>query len=355
MMPAVETAANHEDAAWARDRLQHGGRLLVTRLRFTGDAILSLPLLRALDDAFPRAELHYLAEPASHAALRGDPSIDVRWLAPRTSSSTLQLARALRSQGYVAAIDLFCNTRSALLVRATGARVRIGEARRIRRRLYTCARVLRPGRSALEQHLGALLGLGITPPLPRRPDLHLTEAECVAGRARLGERPVWLVHLGATQPAKEWPLEHAVALVEELRAVGIDVVLGTVPGRSEPSAEVARRTRARTLDAMPLREYFGVVAGAAGVVTVDGAVAHAAVALGRPTVALFGPTDPTVWFPYAEFGPYRVLHAGVECGDCDRWRCPERRCMAAIEPDRVVSTVLTLLHGAGPALEVGGA
>jgi len=37
----------------------------------------------------------------------------------------------------------------------------------------------------------------------------------------------------------------------------------------------------------------------AAVVTVDGAIAHAAVALGRPTLALFGPTEPDVWFPYA--------------------------------------------------------
>ena len=74
------------------------------------------------------------------------------------------------------------------------------------------------------------------------------------------------------------------------------------------------------------------MAAAAAVVAVDGGIVHAAVALGRPTIALFGPTVPPIWFPYETFGPYRVLHAGVSCGDCDRVQCASRKCMTALAP-----------------------
>lgn len=345
--------AGHPSVAAARERLEHGGRVLVTRLRFTGDVIMSLPLARALAEAYPRAEVHYLAEAAAHAALWHHPSIGVRWLAPRTTGATVQLVRALRAQRFAVAIDLFCNARSAVLVGTSGSPVRVGEARRVRRRIYTCARVLVPGRSAIEQHLDALRALGIEPPPASRPELHLDPVEREAGRRAWAAPEAVLLHLTATQPAKEWPVEHAVALVRALRRDGLDVVLGSVPGREQPSSEVAERTGARLLPPMPLRRYFAVIAAANAVVAVDGAVVHAAVALGRPTVALFGPTDPQVWFPYAAFGPFRVLRAGVDCGGCDRDLCPERRCMRAIEPQSVALALHEVCAAARP--EVHGA
>jgi ADP-heptose:LPS heptosyltransferase len=81
---------------------------------------------------------------------------------------------------------------------------------------------------------------------------------------------------------------------------------------------------------MPLRRLLGHVATADAVLTMDGAITHCSVALGTPTLALFGPTIPTIWFPYARYGPYRVLHAGVDCSLCDRYWCPTKACMGAI-------------------------
>ena len=102
---------------------------------------------------------------------------------------------------------------------------------------------------------------------------------------------------------------------------------------------------ARLLAPAPLRQFLSLIAAARAVVTVDGAVAHAAVALGRPTVALFGPTDPTVWFPYAPFGPYRVVHARTRCGAC-AGRAGAHDCMRAIDVESVLAALRAVLfHG----------
>jgi ADP-heptose:LPS heptosyltransferase len=177
--------------------------------------------------------------------------------------------------------------------------------------------------------------------------LRLRPDELEAGRAcwrRHAAAPGVLLHLAATQPSKEWPPELAAGLVTRLARAGVPVLLSTAPHRPAPSLEVAARAggAAHRLGPMPLRELLAIAAGAAAVVSVDGAVAHAGVALGRPTVALFGPTDPGIWFPYEGFGPYRVLHAGVDCGACDRVACPERRCMRGLDPQAVLQAVQAL-------------
>jgi ADP-heptose:LPS heptosyltransferase len=81
---------------------------------------------------------------------------------------------------------------------------------------------------------------------------------------------------------------------------------------------------------------LGVMAAAAAVVSVDGALVHAAVGLGRPTLALFGPTDARVWFPYGEFGPYRVLQAKPS-------GTAGRSSMEALEPGVVLAALETVL------------
>jgi heptosyltransferase II len=189
--PHPAAAAAPPQDPWA------GKRLLVTRLRFMGDAILSLPLLAALRAALPHTELHYLAEPATLEMLAAQPEIDVRWSVPRGGAAMLALALELRRQRFAAVIDLFCNPRSALLVRATGAPVRIGEDRRVRRHAYTLARHLVPGRTAVLQHLDAMRGLGLLPPAPARPVLALQDFERAAGLARwrtLGIQPGLVLH-----------------------------------------------------------------------------------------------------------------------------------------------------------------
>jgi ADP-heptose:LPS heptosyltransferase len=329
-----------------------GDRILVSRLRYLGDAILSLPLLQALASRLPDCELHYLAEEPNIRLLEGQPEIAVRWVAPRGMGRTLRLVRALRQQRFAAAIDLFCNPRSALLIGACGAPVRIGEDRRGRRHAYSVARRLVPGKSALEQHLDALRPLGLEPPPPSRPVLRLRDAERAAGAAlwsRLASQPGVLLHVAATQPAKEWPIESAAALCRELWRDGLPVALSSSPRRPEPSAALAQAagSAARLVAPLGLREWLGFASAAAAVVTVDGALTHAAVALGRPTVALFGPTDPKIWFPYTAFGPYRVLHAGLDCSSCDRSLCPEHRCMAALRPEAVRQALQEVL--AAPA------
>jgi len=335
----------------AMQRLESSGHVLVTRLRYIGDVVLTLPLLRALRAAYPNATLHYLAELPAIDVLLHHPDVDHLWTHRRGVGAGVRMAAALRRRRFTAAIDLFSNPRSALLVRATGAPVRIGENRRVRRVLYTHPRQLPPGRSALQQHLDAGALLGASNACTRAPQIHLSPVERARGRewvdALRRVQPVVLVHLGATQPEKEWPVELASAFVARLIANDYAVVLSTAPQRPQPAVVVAEREpRARRLPVLPLRELLGVIAAADAVVSVDGGILHCSVALGRPTLALFGPTDAAAWFPYAAFGPYRVLRSHSGCGACVA-AARAHTCMAALDVETVARRFAQLLEEAG--------
>lgn len=347
----------HERLDQALQRLQAGSPLLVTRLRYAGDVILSLPLVHALRAGFPRAPLHYLAEPGPLSLLHGHPDIDRAWEAPRGAVPMLHLLRRLRAQRFAAAIDLFSNPRSAQLVRWSGALLRIGEARRGRRHLYHVQRHLVPGRTAMAQHLAACEVFGLHPGLPAPPRLYLGADELQRGREhvtalRPGESFV-LLNLGASHPGKEWPNDGAVELVTRLRRRGIGILLATPPERAAPGDAVMARCGSDRgvvrLPPMDLRAFVAVIAAAPAVVSVDGAVVHAAVALQRPTVALFGPTDAAIWFPYTSFGPYRVVSAPAHPAYHTLSQCQQERCMRAVTPERVEQALLDVLAPVGEA------
>jgi heptosyltransferase-2/heptosyltransferase-3 len=172
----------HEQAI---DSLRSGGRILVTRLEYLGDVILTLPLLRALKSRFPEAPIDYLARSPGADILAGEALVDRVLEVPARGAGAfawVALVRELGRREYAVAIDLYSNPRSALLTRLSGAAMRIGGARRARRRLYTHAIAVPRGvRSAIEHHLYHLVPLGISEK-PTKPELNPTRE--VRDRAR---------------------------------------------------------------------------------------------------------------------------------------------------------------------------
>lgn len=289
--------------------------ILVTRLRFLGDIVLSTPLLDALRAAFPAARIEYLGCPPHVDVLERHPSVDRihRLAADADPAAMLSMARALRAGRFDVAIDLFGNPRSALLVAATGASVRVGPERGLRSYLYTHRRGRPAGdRSALRHHLDKIVPVVGRTVESTRPRLFVGEEERAALRVRLrieANDRVRLVHPGSTWPDKAWPASRWEPVIRWLHEQSADpVFVLEPPGQNGLAATVAARTGARPLPVLGVREVLALLTHTALYVGNDGGILHAAVALGVPTLGLFGPTEPDIWFPYAPYGPFRVLH-----------------------------------------------
>ena len=296
-------------------------RVLVTRLRWLGDVVMSTPMLETLREAFPEASIEYLTYTSFAPALRHHPACDrVHTLPPKPGPrATLAMARRLRRQRFDWCFDTLGNPRSAILVALSRPCHSAGPGRPPRSWLYE-HRVPGPSgdRSAVRYQLDVLA------PLLGRVDLRPTslhvedrEREKAGQLAKLEPgKELLLVHPGASKPNKIWPVERWPGLVAELQAATPDPCVRVISQRGfEDVAQDIARSCDADVAALPLldvRSVMALLAQAALYVGNDGGILHCAVALRVPTVGIFGPTDEYEWFPYADWGPYRAVRRQSE-------------------------------------------
>jgi lipopolysaccharide heptosyltransferase II len=327
-------------------RLDQGGRVLLSRLQYLGDVILSLPAARALRDRFPRAPIDYLARGPAADVLAGEAIFDRVVRMPARGEgyrSTWRMLRRLRERQYAVAIDLYANPRSALTMKLSGAPMRIGGSRRGRRVLYTHPVWVPPTvRSAALFHMAHLKPLGIDAPASK-PSLTISQAErehAVRHLARCGVRPgapVVGIHPGGKWEVKRWPAEYFAALAERLIERGIQVVVLCGPGEEAYRDVVRDRLgqRAAYLPVLPIRQTAAVIHALDAIAVCDGGIMHVAVAVDTPTVGIFGSSEPEVWFPYEMYGPYTAAYVPITCRPCHSHLCSHISCLRKLTVDMV--------------------
>jgi len=113
-------------ARWDWSRV---GRVLVVRLRSIGDTVLATPSLHALRRFLPHARIDVLLEDWVAPLLEGSTEVDnVLTVRRKSEWSRIRVARRPRAEGYDVAYNLHGGSTAALLMRASGARHRVGYA-----------------------------------------------------------------------------------------------------------------------------------------------------------------------------------------------------------------------------------
>ena len=307
-------------------------RVLLTRMKYIGDVVLTTPLIRSLRSALPGAHLAYMADRHAASLLAGNPFLDeiipYDFSAPAVREQT-RVGLGLRRGRFDLVLDLFSNPRSAQLSWLSGAPVRVGLDRGGRRWLYTL-RVQDDGRpkTAVEFHNQFLRAVGIEP-VSVRPELYLLEEERAEIAPRLVEEifpradspagPLIALHAGATWPAKQWGTSQFAHLAQLLRArLSARVVITGGPADALTLADVVRSAAgsARPAGTLPLRRLAALLAVCDVAVCNDGGPMHIAAALGTPTIGLFGPGEEQIWFPYDRADGHRALRKHVPCHPC---------------------------------------
>jgi heptosyltransferase-2 len=305
-----------------------------------------------------------LGLPHYEGLLRGNESFDAFVaLRGRAWRDVLARARALRREGFGAAVILPDSARAAL--DSFGARIpiRIGYARDpLRRFLLTDAipapneRGKRVAISMIKRYLRVVRGLGVRDAGDAL-ELHvhgdaIEKADALLSRAGVAARDaILLVTPGAAfGVSKLWPPEHFARACDEIQQrFGLLPVVAPAPNPEEIA--IARRVigsltgrHVALLEPDPSLEVFkAIVARAALVLTNDTGPRHVAVALGRPVITLMGPTDPRHTAHHLE--RQRVLFEDTACRPCGRSVCPigDQRCLVRLAPERAVEAAGELL------------
>lgn len=316
-----------------------------------GDAVMSLPALRAIRDIFPRAHLTVLAKPWVGDLYARETAIDR--VIPYTGTRS-EIAHRLRVERFDAAILLQNAFGAALIMRMAGIPVRIGYRRDGRGFLLTHAiPVPEPGdipRHERFYYLELLRRAGLMERFPACDAIRLSgiDESRAAGQARIAELgidgPVVGISPGAAYgSAKRWPADR---FTEVARAFAPGVVLfGSGAERELCESIAANVPGARNLAGKTtLREFIDLAAACRLFVTNDSGAMHVASAVGVPTVTIFGATDETTTGPTGPLA--RIVREHAECAPCLLRECPiDHRCMTRVAPGRVLDVareVLTL-------------
>jgi heptosyltransferase-2 len=333
-------------------------RVCVRATNWLGDAVMSLPAIRAIRRVFPHAHIAVVARPWVAELYARESSIDRVIVYPRQTGLGAKRAFAamLRREGFEAAILLPNAFDAALMAWLAGIPERIGYNRDARGLLLTRAiRVPEPGEIPRHERFYYLELLRRAGLMERFPDTGAIRLEGVeqaraagaAHLARLGiSGPAIGVSPGAAYGnAKRWLPERFAAVARTLApsAVLLFGSAGEWP-LCENVAEFLRRggTEVRNLAGeTTLGEFTDLVPACRLFLTNDSGAMHVASALGVPTVAVFGATDDTTTGPTGPLA--RVVREHAECSPCLLRECPiDHRCMTAVTVERTAAVALEL-------------
>ena len=322
--------------------------ILIVKLGALGDVINTLPLASALKRQL-NARICWLVEPLSVPIVSGHPSVDrvIRFERHQWPSAIGPLVRQLRRQRFDVCLDLQRTLKSAAFCMAAPSKRRIGfDCRRCKEMswLYPFERIAPadPNAHMLAQYLEFAQHLGIRDPGVR---WDIT----VPPNAPPGLPAAYIVlNIGASKPANRWTPEGFAAVADSVRRRhDLPCVL---TGAREDTA-LARRILAVSAKGVTdltgktsIPDLTAVLAGSRAVVTGDTGPMHLAVAMGKPVVALFGPSDPR------RTGPFRgrVVRRNTACSPCNRRRCPQPKCMTDIRPADVMPLIAEILGRSAP-------
>ncbi len=344
-------------------------RILIRAANWVGDAVMSTPMIRAVRQDFPRAEIHILAKPWVAPVFEQSPDIDriIPYDARGRHASVrgiLRLCRELRPLGFDLAVLVQNAFEAALIARLSHIPRRLGYDTDGRGLLLTHPVPMtrrRKRRHQIDYYLGILedAGLGTA---GRKTTLFVSPAERVRA-ARILKKAgaactdgiIGLNPGAAFGGAKRWLPERFAEVGRRLhqRLAPRPVVIFGGPGERTLGDAIRREVGDGCINLAgrtTLREAIALIERCRLFITNDSGLMHAAAALDIPLVAIFGPTNHTTTSPS---GPSsRMVRVPVPCSPCMKPECPiesphsRHRCMRSVTVERVWTEALACL-GAG--------
>ncbi len=359
-------------------------RVVVRGVNWLGDTVMTMPAVQRVREAMPAdGHLAILVLEKAMDLWRHNPHVSEIITLDRSRSELAQ-ARDLKKKHFDLAIVLPNSLHSAMVPFLARVPRRVGYRGHSRRLLLTESfaadprfdtkqrlseseivaiktKRLRPEdappvefRHQVLHYLELVAKLGVNPE-PCAPRIFLTEAELAASEKFFSNdnRPTLAVAPSAEYgAAKRWSDEKFIETIRAIRA-HVDCRVILVGSRTErpyckhlaEKINAASNNPAVTVIAgkTMLREVCACLARCRVLLTNDTGPMHLAVAVGTPTVAVFGSTEPTLTgpnYPGCE-NHHTVIRHPVPCSPCFLPECPiDFRCMNRIETEEVVSAVL---------------
>ncbi len=315
-------------------------QILVVGPAWVGDMVMAQSLFAVLRDRHPDAAIDVLAPRWTLPLLRFMPEVR-HGIEQPLGHGELGLAqryrqgRDLRAGEYDLALVLPGSVKSALVPFWARIAQRRGYGGTLRRLLLNDVREKAP-LPQVESYLALADWRGQAPEPRLTPPAGALDQALGALNLQRPKAPLLAIAPGAEYgPAKRWPARHFGALAAAKRKEGWQVWLFGSAGDREIAASIPsdENLAGRT----SLDQAVALLSLADAIVSNDSGLMHVGAALGRPQIALFGPSDPERTGPHNPKA--RVLRLGLDCSPCNKRVCPlgHHRCLEDLPAETVLA------------------
>lgn len=333
--------------------------ILVVKLRTLGDILTTFPLLRALKELYPRADLIMAADEIYRDLFAAHPRVDEFWGHPagelRRRGSWFALRHQFEFIGKIKRrkvdlyIDLYGSARTAQWGVLAGIPERMGFNLRGRKYFYT-SRIIAEHRYVVDLNLQFARGLGWQGK-DNSLEFFLASGDLEAARNHLQaqgwrpEQPLIVVSPGGGWPVKCWGADRFGAAAGRLaRATGARIVLSGAQAET-PLVEACRQAAqvpCLTAVGLPLRQAAATISQSRLYLGNDSGPKYFAEAFRVPTLICYGPTDYINNNPASPRHPVAVRE--IACRPCHSERCrlERRECLDDLAVETVVRQALRL-------------
>lgn len=284
--------------------------ICIVMLTAIGDAVHVLPVVTAIKRHSPATRITWILQPGPALLVRGHPDVDeiITFQRKRGWRAFLELRHAMCERRFDLVLAMQPYFKAGLITAMLHAPRKLGFDRaRSRDATWIFATehlTPRGERHFQDQNLEFAKALGV-PTEPLTWNLGPWPSELAFREQFAGSltKPAASIVVGTSKPERDWPAERWAEVCDALEEeFGLQPVLVGGGSPRELAAQEIIRTRARKAPLSTLgcsfRELVGILDASAVVLSPDTGPLHMAVALGRPSIALMGYTDPKRTGPY---------------------------------------------------------
>jgi ADP-heptose:LPS heptosyltransferase len=323
-------------------------RILIIKLGAVGDVIRTTSILRGLREKYPSAQIDWITDRSAREVLVNNPLLEriFTW-EERSELKDYDLVIGLEDEFKACDLASSLNPKKILGAYVEGGGITYSPSAWFdmsaisKFGLERANELKKKNRKTFQQHMAELLEIRVGPYL-----FNLTPEEI-----EYGEKYVRDLGLGTgdkivginTGAGRRWQLkalsiEKTVDLVKRIRKeLGmVSLILGG-EGEKERNAVICRETGMPNGGLHSLRNFAGVVNQCRLMVSSDSLAMHFAIALGKRTVAFFGPTSP---FEIELYGLGTRVFPNMDCLMCYNKKCDKKpNCMDILSVDDLFKTV----------------
>jgi len=338
--------------------MNHPKKILLIQLRRIGDVLMCTPALRALRSRYEDSHIAFLTEKESSDLLSLNPYLNElivldkeRYKNPFYSVKKIW---KVRKTSFDLVIDFFGNPRSAYFSFISGAKHRVGYDYPPRRYFYNM--VIKDDKTpkyAAQTRLDVLKILGIENGEVKL-DFFIPDEARLFAKKFFAENKIesknLLISLSPTSRRhfNRWPLERYARLADWLISqFDARVILVWGPGEKKVVERIKHLMEKDPVVSWETKNLFelGAILERCDLhIGNDNGTKHIAVAMGKPTITIYGPHSPVSW-TYPDFSQHKFLKKEVDCPDCNntKHKCSRLSCLDLITVRDVQKTFVQLL------------